>query len=182
MTAFIRARYGLISAGAFPPHVTLAGSLPITNEERLHEVIEQVLPTQVAFPVHNRGVQILGDIVIYDVDSIDGQQNQRLRALAISINDAVRPLLHATSGLPADTHDGSRFHAHLSLASHELYERTDLRQEIAAFAAALPVAVPKTFTADTITLYRFEHPTWEGPWWTTMTWSHRRTWHLRQRS
>jgi hypothetical protein len=29
ITGQLRAQYGLISAGAFPPHVTLAGSLPV---------------------------------------------------------------------------------------------------------------------------------------------------------
>lgn len=177
-TGFIRAQYGLVSAAAFPPHATLAGSLPIDNEQRLHDVLEEVLRTQSAFRVSNDGVRILGDIVIYDINNSDEKPNQRLRALALAINDAVRPLLQPTTGLAADTHDGSRFHAHLSLASHELYERPDLREEIAAFAAALPVTYPPAFTADTITLYRFEHPTWEGPWWTTMTWTHRKTWHL----
>lgn len=177
-TGFIRAQYGLVSAAAFPPHATLAGSLPIDDEQRLHDVLEEVLRTQTAFPVRNDGVRILGEIVIYDINNSDGQSNHRLRALALAVNDAIRPLLQPAAGLAADTHDGTRFYAHLSLASHELYERPDLREEVAAFAAALPVTYPPTFTADTITLYRFEHPTWEGRWWTTMTWTHRKTWHL----
>lgn len=40
--------------------------------------------------------------------------------------------------MAADLHDGDDFHAHLSLASHELFERSGLRQEVAEFAAALP--------------------------------------------
>ena len=29
ITSQLRAQYGLVSAGAFPPHITLAGSLPL---------------------------------------------------------------------------------------------------------------------------------------------------------
>ena len=29
ITSQLRAQYGLVSAGAFPPHITLAGSLPV---------------------------------------------------------------------------------------------------------------------------------------------------------
>ncbi len=178
VTGFIRAQYGLVSAGAFPPHATLAGSLPISDGAQLEHRLDTVLRRRPAIPIENRGVRILGDIVIYDIDSIDGRPNEALRELAIEIDSAVRPLIEVTSGLAADTHDGSRFHAHLSLASHELYGRPDLLPEVAAYAEALPVHVPPRFTADTVTLYRFEHPSWEGAWWTSMTWTHRRTWRL----
>ena len=33
ITGFVRAQFGLASAGAFPPHVTLAGSLPLRVDE-----------------------------------------------------------------------------------------------------------------------------------------------------
>jgi hypothetical protein len=33
ITGLARAQFGLVSAGAFPPHVTLAGSLPLRVDE-----------------------------------------------------------------------------------------------------------------------------------------------------
>ena len=192
VTGFIKAQYGLVSAGAFPPHATLAGSLPISDETALVDALDAALRTQAAVPVENHGVRtisrsalranvrVLGDIVIYDINDIGPSRNEALRTLALNVNEVVRPLLASTSGLTADTHDGTRFHAHLSLASHELYERPDLRDEIATYASALPVTAPPHFVANTITLYRLQHPTWSGPWWTDMTWTHHRTWHLPQ--
>ena len=41
ITGFVRAQFGLVSAKRFPPHVTLAGSLPIAvGEEDLLEVVD----------------------------------------------------------------------------------------------------------------------------------------------
>ena len=33
ITTYLRAQYGIVSAGRFPPHVTLAGSLPLAVSE-----------------------------------------------------------------------------------------------------------------------------------------------------
>ena len=33
VTGFVSAQFGLVSAGVFPPHVTLAGSLPLRVDE-----------------------------------------------------------------------------------------------------------------------------------------------------
>ena len=31
------------------------------------------------------------------------------------------------------------------------------------------------FTAEVVAVYRFEHPTWTGPWWRAMEWEHVRS-------
>lgn len=179
ITAALRAQYGFVSAGAFPVHATLAGSLPLAvSEEVLIETIGGVVAQHAPFPVQNAGVRVLGSAVIYEVDAIDGAPNAPLRALAAAVDAAVRPLLAPTSGFPADVHTPDRFHAHLSLASHELLSRGDLIDEVAHFTTALPVDVPAVFDGDTVTLYRFEHPTWGDGWWRAMTWDHLHTWRL----
>ena len=59
-TGAIRAQYGLVSAGAFPPHATLVGSLPlVVSQDRLIETLEDVLSGASAFPMQNRGVRPL---------------------------------------------------------------------------------------------------------------------------
>ena len=43
ITGFVGAQFGLVSAKRFPPHVTLAGSLPIAvGEKHLLEVVNGV--------------------------------------------------------------------------------------------------------------------------------------------
>src|SRR5215217_7672506 len=62
ITGFVGAQFGLVSAKRFPPHVTLAGSLPIAvGEEDLLEVVNGVAGRHVSFEIWNRGIGRLGD-------------------------------------------------------------------------------------------------------------------------
>jgi hypothetical protein len=181
ITTQLRAQYGLVSAGAFPPHVTLAGSLPVAaGEPALVRALDDALAPVTRFPVHNRGIGRLGPpSVVYDVHELDGGSNPALVALAGTVDAAVRPLLGDAPGLPADLYAPGRWRAHLSLASHDLFDRADLRDEVEEYVRGLGVDVPASFTADTVALYSFEHPTWTGTWWGDMRWEYRRSWRLR---
>lgn len=179
VTGFVRAQYGLLSSGAFPPHATLVGSLPIAGgEPRLLAELDRVLSAVRAVRMQNAGVRELGDVVVYDVSRCDGRVNAGLHELARIVDAGVAPLLAPTSGFPADVYIEDRFHPHLSLASHDLRSRPELRAEVARFAAALPVAFSPEFLGETVAVYRFEHPDWEGRWWEGLRWTHVRSRHL----
>src|SRR6185436_380253 len=65
ITSQLRAQYGLISAGAFPPHVTLAGSLPVVVPlAELIQLIGFVLRRTRTFPVQNLGIRRLSDSAV----------------------------------------------------------------------------------------------------------------------
>lgn len=181
VTGQLRAQYGLVSAGAFPPHVTLAGSLPVTRHEaELVAVLDAVMGSTAAFPVRNRGVSRLGSVLVYDVHRLGDQPNQLLVDLAAAVDAAVRPLLTEPPAgqLPADVHDPERWRGHVSLATHELITRPELLAEVEAYVHGLGVAVPASFTADTVGLYRFHHRNWTGAWWEDMSWEYVRGWTL----
>jgi 2'-5' RNA ligase len=180
ITTQLRAQYGLVSAGAFPPHVTLAGSLPVADgEPALVQALDDALAPVAPFPVRSRGIGRLGPpSVVYDVHELDGEANPALVALAATVDAAVRPLLVAAPGLPADLYAPGRWRAHISLASHDLFAREDLREEVEEYVRGLDVDVPASFTADTVALYSFEHPSWTGAWWDDMRWEYRRSWRL----
>ena len=58
ITGQLRAQYGMISAGAFPPHVTLAGSLPVVVPlAELIQLIGFVLRRRRTFAVQNLGIR-----------------------------------------------------------------------------------------------------------------------------
>ena len=186
ITGQLRAQYGLVSASAFPPHVTLVGSLPLAGEEApaltaLTDVLDDVLRSPASFPVTNAGIGWLGGSLIYDVHDRDGSPNSPLVNLAATVDAAVRPLLRPTApgALAADVRESSRWRGHLSLASHDLEARPELCQEVQAYAQGLSVDVPTEFEAQVIALYEFWHPTWSGPWWVDLRWAHLRSWHLR---
>jgi hypothetical protein len=88
--------------------------------------------------VRNRGIGRLGPpSVVYDVHELDGQPNPALVALAATVDAAVRPLLADAPGLPADLYTPDRWRAHLSLASHDLFDRADLLDEVEEYVRGL---------------------------------------------
>jgi hypothetical protein len=131
------------------------------------------------FTVHNAGLTRLGDALVYDVHHDQhGHPNADLVALGEAVRQAVLPV-----SLPITDHlvtpvEEAELHGHLSLASHDLFARPDLTDEVEEFLRALPLAPPKRFTADTCSLYAFEAD-WETEWWHAMTWRHLRSWRAR---
>ena len=180
VTHLVRAQFGLVSAGRFPPHVTLAGSLPLgVGEGRLLEVVGSVVAAHRPFPVHNHGVDRLGDSVVFNVhDTADGQPNPALVDLAARLTRELQPLLAATDALPADLYRQGRWRGHLSLASHELSVRPDLRAEVERFVRQLATPYPSSFGAAAVAVYRLHHPDWRGAWWTDFTWEYGRSFPL----
>ncbi len=161
ITDQLRAQFGLVSAGAFPPHATLAGSLPLAGPPEL--------PPAAPFTVRNHGLAWLNGGLVYDVHGPEIEQ------LAAAVDAAVRPLLQPASGLAADLYEPGRWRAHLSLGSHDLAARPDLHDEVEAYVRGLAVEVPAEFTAEVIAVYRLEHETWTGSWWRAMEWEHVRS-------
>lgn len=181
ITGFVRAQFGLVSAQRFPPHVTLVGSLPLAVSERdLLEAVDALVRRHGPFEVHNSGVRRLGDAaVVFDVHGdFTGEPNAALIDLAADVAATVQPLLRPVRSLAADVRGRENWRGHLSLASHELLDRADLRDEVASFIRQLDTPCPSTYVAATVTVYRLHHPSWSGPWWTTFWWEHLRSFRL----
>ncbi|WP_202919018.1 2'-5' RNA ligase family protein [Saccharothrix deserti] len=181
VTSQLRAQYGFVSAGAFPPHATLVGSQHINAPvEAIVEAVTDGIAGTSAFTVHNAGISGLGVGLVYDVHHLaDGTTpNQALVELAATVDKAVAPLVTPAPNPDEHRFDRATFRAHLSLASHDLFERPDLREEIEEYARGLPVEHPDRFTGDTVTLYRTRSDDWTGRWWRTLTWEHVHTWRL----
>ena len=184
ITHSVRAQYGLVSAARFPPHITLSGSLPLAvSENELVATIKAIASAHSAFPVHNHGIARLGPAtVMFDVhEDAAGRANTDLLRLASDVVSTVLPLLREADGQPADVRGPDEWHGHLSLASHDLIERTDLRDEVEEFIKELGTPYPRTFTASRLTAYRLRHPSWSGPWWADFTWEHLRSFPLTAR-
>ncbi|WP_322620243.1 2'-5' RNA ligase family protein [Streptomyces acidicola] len=182
VTSQLRAQYGLVSAGAFPPHATLVGSrhLPGPVEETIDAVTRAVADVP-AFTVHNAGVRRQGVGLVYDVHHLaDGiTPNTAFVDLAARIDTAVAPLETPAPNPSGNPFDADTFQAHLSLLSHDMYERPDLFAEVEEYVSGLPVPFSDSFPGDTVTLYRTRSDDWTGRWWQTLTWEHVYTWRLR---
>ncbi|SKA79483.1 hypothetical protein SAMN06295879_0066 [Agreia bicolorata] len=180
VTDQLRAQYGLLSAGAFPPHATLVGSQPFGfNENEVIEAVTALLANREAFEVHNAGIRSQGIGYVYDVSqNADGTVNDELVSLARDIDAAVEPLRRPMNNPLPNDFVPELFRGHLSLASHDLYVRPDLHEEVGEFIRELDVPVPTSFAGRSVVMYRTASPDWSGRWWQTMTWEHVHSWVL----
>ncbi|MEV6167960.1 2'-5' RNA ligase family protein [Streptomyces sp. NPDC051954] len=181
VTAQVRAQYGFVSSGAFPPHATLVGSrhIPVPEAE-IVAAVTAGLAGATPFTVYNAGVRRQGIGLVYDVAHLaDGTTpNTAFTELAALVDEAVVPL-ETPAPNPADhSFDAARFLPHLSLVSHDMYVRPDLYEEVVEYVDALPVPYSPSFPGDTVTLYRTRSDDWTGRWWQTLTWEHVHTWRL----
>jgi hypothetical protein len=178
ITRLVRSQFGLVSADRFPPHVTLAGSLPlIVDETQLATTLAEVTANHLSVAIYNSGVRRLGDAaVVFDVHhDASGHPNTALIDLAQDVTTAVRPLLARRAGLPPDVRSHGDWRGHLSLASHDLVGRPDLRNEVEAFIRDLDQPYPPSFQASRVVIYRLQHPNWSGSWWHSFEWTYVRT-------
>lgn len=180
LTALCKRQFGIVSAAAFAPHATLAGAVPSeATADDFIAALDPLLTATPAFPVVNRGIGKLTTTIIYDIDRLeDGTVNQALHDLARRVNEAIAPLTAYQPGEWMQPFDPAGFHAHLSLASHDLRSRPDLAPEVEAYLRAIPMEVPQQFLADTITLFRFHSADWNAAWWHDLRWEHIRSWRL----
>lgn len=174
ITGQLRAQFGLVSAGAFPPHATLAGSLPLAvPPEELLRTLDAALVAP--FTARNHGLAWQNGGLVYDV------HGEPMAELAEAVVAAVRPLLAPAPGLAPDVFERGTWRGHLSLGSHDLAARPDLHEEVEAYVRGLAVEVPPEFPAEVVAVYRLEHESWAGPWWRAMTWEHVRSLRLASR-
>lgn len=173
ITTLLSAQFGFVSAGRFPPHMTLAGSLPLAvSETELVASVRTIAARHQPVTIVNAGSQRLWESVLaYDVHRDQtGAANTALVDLAVDVMEAVRPLLTARTHLTADVHDRADWYGHLSLASHDLAGRPEWLTLIEHFVHELAEPFPEHFEASRLGVFRLHHPDWTGTWWTSFTW------------
>lgn len=179
ITFLVERQFGLVSAGAYPPHATLAGSVPmLADEADIIAALHHVLTDRPGFPVHNGGIATRSAIG-YDVDRLaDGSVNEALHSLAVDVNAALEPLVVPLDGYLVKPFVADHFRAHLSLASHELMVWPERQAEVDAFIRQLDIAPSTDFTAEYVSMYRFQSDDWSGHWWNSLEWEPVHTWKL----
>ncbi len=182
LTGHLRAQYGLVSAGAFPPHATLVGSQHVVVPAvEIVAAVATAVRDRPAFEVHNAGIRPLGHGFVYDVHHLaDGvTPNASFVDIATAVDAALAPLVTHAPNPKSHTFDLEHFRAHLSLASHDLQQWPHLHDEVQEYLRAVPADPPRAFRGDTVALYRTRSDDWSGRWWRTLTWEHVHTWRLR---
>jgi hypothetical protein len=173
-------QFGIVSSAAFPPHVTLVGSLRTTASiDELIRALNEELARTAPFTVHNKGIERSGDGWVFNVhEDGAGRPNADLVDLANRVNAAVTPLAIEHDDYLTPTFAPDRFRGHLSLASHDLSVDGHLTDEIGRFLSGLPLEPPAVFLADTVTLFEFTSDDWREEWWHSLRWRHLHSWEL----
>jgi len=126
-TSALRAQFGFISAGAFPPHATLIGNqFTEHGESDLTTVIDPVLSSLTAFPVYNSGLarRTNNGHTTYEfninLDPTTTLPNVELDRVAKAVKAAVLPLSKTVRDRFSTPVGDYEFAGHLGIASHEL--------------------------------------------------------------
>lgn len=181
ITTALRRQFGLVSAGAYPPHVTLVGNLATNaSAEQLVAALEPVFRATSPFTVFNSGVQQQGDGFEYGVNrDAQGQQpNQMLSRVATAVIGAMLPFSEVVDDFATVQIEQYRFAGHIGLASHDLKVDDHLVDEVGEYIAELPFRPPGAFDARWYSLIEFHADDWSGHWWQSLSWRHIRSWRI----
>ena len=181
--ALLRAQYGLVAAGAFPPHMTILGHVAThAPDERVIDAAAEAVAGVPPVHLFNRGLALHHGGICHDIGSLrSGEPNPELLNLFRRAKSAFEPLLAELPGeYRGGVRDEEKFYGHMSLAAHDLALRPDLTQEVLRFLEELDIAAAGDYVVDTATLYKFETSTgWDAQWWEGMRWRHLRSFALK---
>jgi hypothetical protein len=179
VTHALNKQFGLVSAGAFPPHATIVGNLCTrATEAELIRALDPVFAGVRAFPVYNSGIECRNQRTYeynINLDETGTEPNGPFARVATAVAAAVAPL-----SVPVDDYLTTPvaeygFAAHLALASHDLFVDPRLSEEVGDFLSELPLRPPASFLARWYSLFEFRAD-WSGHWWKDMTWRHVHSW------
>jgi hypothetical protein len=178
VTYALKQQFGLVSAGAFPPHATLVGNLATeATDDALVAVLNPVFEKLRTFPVFNSGiVRATGYEYNVNLDALGSLPNEPLNRLAREVKETLLPLSTPVEDYRVTPVADYEFAGHLGLASHELAVDDSLADQIGEFLHELPIQPPpRVFDARWYSLFEFTSD-WNSRWWETMTWRHVHSW------
>ena len=179
----MKRQYGLVSAGAFPPHMTILGHVATRDDHQ--EVIDAATAAMDgvhAVRIFNRGLGATpGHGIGHIVGSLpNGDPNPALVDLFRRASQHLDPLRVPVEGeYKPGVRKEADFYGHMTLAAHDLTLRPELFDEVFAFLSELDIGARGEYICDTAALYVYEtNSGWDGKWWETMTWTLLKSFHL----
>lgn len=178
-------QFGFTAANAYPPHVTIVGSIalaPGVAEDDLVDAVSGAIAGRCALPLVNHGMRGWNDSIGYRIDDDPGASTPGLRDLMGSVLEALKPLRVFP---PSDRTTAARlldspqtFDPHLSLLGHDGKDNPAASAECLEVLEALGIGAPSTWSGEWVTLYRLHAQDWTDRYWDTMTWQILRSWRL----
>jgi 2'-5' RNA ligase len=186
MMHIARDLFGFQAATAYPPHITLIGSIVLNGtEQQLVDSVGKVVAGRSAIAIHGRGLNAsIGDAVGLDYNHTStGDQNGLLLDLYEELRQETLPLrgYEPTDRKAANRRekDGKEhFRAHVTVLGHDGADNPTARNEARAVLEEFVTEVPTDWTADNVTVYRFWSAAWDGNYWLTQEWTPIASWQL----
>lgn len=178
-------QFGFRAANAYPPHITLVGSIaldPERSESDLVSAVDGAISGVAPIPIKNLGMALMEDrsILCQMIDHDAGAL--RLPDLMGALLDAVRPIrvFPSTDETAAQRQNDApeNFRAHLSLISHDGKHFPELSEECFSVLEEIGIGAPSEWIGEWVTLYRLESDDWTDRYWRTMTWEIVKSWKL----
>lgn len=187
--------FGLTAAAAYPPHITLVGSIALSEqsgrsdevtlhaaEELLISAVENALDGQLTRQLTTTGLAMSEDgfVGLRFADHPDSPAP--LSALMGEILEAARPLRHFPLGDRTREHrmkdSPETFAPHLTYVGHDGASDLALARECFEVLQDLGCGAPEDWAADTVTAYRLTSQDWSGEYWRTLRWTPLKSWRL----
>lgn len=175
-------QFGLHAAAAYPPHVTLVGSIAIDGRERdLVAAVATAVDGRAPVRLHSDGIALINNYIGYRLSDLD-QGPARSSELMGAILEAVRPvrvyppLDRTNAERKADS--PANFRPHLTVVGHDGAYREWLLPEILEHLLAVGIGAPCDYECDRVELLRLRSENWSGRYWETMSWTIIGSWQL----
>ena len=172
ITGQLRAQFGLVSAGAFPPHATLAGSLPLAGPP---EELARARPGRAVHGAEPRARLAQRRPRLRRPRPRDGAARRHRRRGRPPAARSPRPGWRRTCSSPAAGTRTSRSAPTTSRRGRTCTTRSRRT------SAGWPSRCRRSSPPRSIAVYRLEHETWTGSWWRAMEWEHVRSLRLASR-
>lgn len=177
-----RREFGLTAAAAYPPHVTIVGSIDAAAEEE--ELLATIDGAVASAPAMDLRVEPLSREPgsTYLGHRITGPDVEGLRTLMSAVLAAVAPLRRFRDGdfdVEQRRHDdAASFRPHLTVLGHDGADHPERLDAALAALRELGLGEGVDMIGDDVVAYRMTSRDWQGRYWETMRWEVARTWHL----
>lgn len=186
MLHIARDLFGFHAACAYPPHITLIGSIVLTGtEDELIEAIGTVVQHRPPISMFGTGLDApIAAAVGFDYTRlVDGSVNTALPDLYEQLRVSISQLrgFEESDWKAAERRAKEApelFTAHMTVIGHDGIDNAILREEAKQVLDVSAASVPAHWDATTVTVYRLWSADWSGKYWLTQEWVPLYSWTL----
>lgn len=186
--------YGFRAANAYPPHITLVGSIASSvSQDVLIDAVSEALRGHTSVRLFSEGMSLVQGSVMYRFSDAEPvaprQKDSGVPVPGSGVRELMGSILEAVSGL-RHFHDEDftaarrrldspeRFSPHLSIISFDGVDSPELSAEALELLQQLGLGHSIVDTFEWVHLLRLHAQDWSASYWDSLSWSVVKTWRL----